>query len=82
MAALSGALERFADGEIALKHPALQIFEKKARPDTAPEATVPAAPDARAPDPNVPEPKAPDAPAPTPTYPKLSLKERGVAKAG
>ena len=71
VAALSGSLERFADGEIALKHPALQIFEKKARPDTAPEEKMPE-PNGPAPDPNV----------PAPTYPKLSLKERGAAKAG
>jgi hypothetical protein len=37
VAALSGSLERFADGEIALKHPALQVFEKKVRPETPAE---------------------------------------------
>ena len=31
VAALSGSLERFADGEIVLKHPAVQVFEKKVR---------------------------------------------------
>ncbi len=79
VAALSGLLERFADGEIALKHPALQIFERKARPETAAEAKTPEpdAPPAEAPDP-----KTSDAPAPAPAYPKLSLKERGAAKAG
>ena len=30
-AVLSGALDRFADGEIALKHPTLRVFEKKVR---------------------------------------------------
>ena len=42
VAALSGSLERFKDGEIALQHPALQVFEKKVRPETeaqAPEAS-------------------------------------------
>ena len=77
VAALSGSLERIKDGEIALKHPALQVFEKKARPEVAAEA--------KAPEPNVPAPKGPEveAPdAPAPVYPKLSLKERGAAKAG
>ncbi|MEI2804520.1 MAG: ProQ/FINO family protein [Albidovulum sp.] len=89
VAALSGALERFADGEIALKHPALQIFERKARPETAAEAKAPEpdtppaeAPDEKASDPKAPEPKTRDAPAPAPVYPKLSLKARGAAKAG
>lgn len=68
VAAPSGSLERFADGEIALKHPTLQIFEKKARPKVAAEAKPP-------------EPDAPNAPAPAPTYPQLSLKKRGAAKA-
>ena len=55
VAALSGSLDRFADGEIALKHPALQVFEKKVRPA--------AAPDAKASEPNGPAVKAPDAKA-------------------
>ena len=38
-AVLSGALDRFADGEIALKHPTLRVFEKKAR--AAAEAKTP-----------------------------------------
>ena len=46
VAALSGSLERFKDGEIALQHPALQVFEKKVRPET--EAQVPEASPARA----------------------------------
>ncbi|MDG4597448.1 MAG: ProQ/FinO family protein [Candidatus Contendobacter sp.] len=41
VAALSGSLERFADGEIALKNPALQVFEKKARPEVAAEGKAP-----------------------------------------
>lgn len=79
VAALSGSLERFADGEIALKHPALQVFEKKTRPEAAAEG--------KASEPNGPavealEPKAPEinAPHPVPLYPKLSLKGRGAAQ--
>ncbi len=40
--ALSGALERFANGEIVLKHPTVQFFEKQApaeAPATVPEAS-------------------------------------------
>ncbi|HRZ52183.1 MAG TPA: fertility inhibition FinO-like protein [Candidatus Contendobacter sp.] len=39
VAALSGSLERFTDGEIALQHPALPVFEKKARPETETQAS-------------------------------------------
>ena len=83
VAALSGSLARFADGEIALKHPALQIFERKARPETAVEAKTPDpdAPPAEALEPKTRDAPAP-APAPAPVYPKLSLKARGAAKAG
>jgi hypothetical protein len=96
VAALSGSLERFTDGEIALQHPALQVFEKKARPE------APA--DAQAPDPNEPAEKGSAGPAPlmtasaalnrnpletqtpvpppAPLYSKLSLKRRDAPKAG
>ncbi len=87
VATLSGSLARFAEGEIALKHPTVQVFEKRARPEAEAEA-----PDAQASDPKVPAPKGPEAkapdpkaseaPIPAPPYPKLSLKERGAAKAG
>jgi hypothetical protein len=33
--ALSGSLERFADDEIGLQHPTLQVLEKKTRPEVA-----------------------------------------------
>ena len=76
VAALSGALERFADGEIALKHPALQVFEKKVRPEVAaegkgPEPNGPAvkAPEPKAPESKAPESKAPDAKASPPKAP-------------
>ena len=77
VAALSGTLERFADGEIALKHPAVQVFEKKAKPAAAPEekgpepkapamtASEPKAPAPKAPALKAPEPKTPDPKAPT-----------------
>ena len=93
-AVLSGALDRFADGEIALKHPALQVFEKKARPEVAaegkgPEPNGPAveAPEPKAPEVNesavkAPDRKTPAAPPPAPPYPKLSLKGRGAAQGG
>ena len=67
VAALSGSLERIKDGEIALKHPALQIFERKARPETAAEA---------------PAPKAPDRSATSPTRSMPTPKEGGAAKVG
>ena len=70
-AVLSGALDRFAEGEIALKHPTLRVFEKKARP----------AAEAKTPDPQAPNPKAPE-PSPAPTFPKLSLKQRRASEAG
>jgi hypothetical protein len=62
VAALSGTLERFADGEIALKHPAVQVFEKKAKPAAAPEgkASEPNGPDVKAPEIKAPEPNAAD----------------------
>ena len=84
VAALSGSLERFADGEIALKHPALQVFEKKARPEAAaegkgPEPNGPAveAPDAKAadakpPDSNGPAVEAPEVKAPESKVPDVN----------
>jgi sRNA-binding protein len=40
VAALSGSLDQIKEGEITLKHPALQIFEKKSKPTA--EAATPA----------------------------------------
>ena len=76
VAALSGSLEHFAGEVISLKHPALQVFEKKPKP--APVAE----PIAEAPAPTVQRPEAsqPEAP-PTPPYPKLTLKGRNTPKA-
>lgn len=44
VAALSGALEQFAEGEIKLKHPALQIFEKKPKPQEPGVSSIEASP--------------------------------------
>ncbi|MBK8754657.1 MAG: ProQ/FinO family protein [Candidatus Competibacteraceae bacterium] len=85
VAALSGSLDRFADGEIALKHPALQVFEKKARPEVAAEAkapdpNAPAAPTAKPPS-AVETPKGVAAhPSSTPIRATISLKGRAAPK--
>ena len=77
VAALRGSLARFADGEIALKHPALQIFEKKVRPEVAaegkgPEPNGPAveAPGAKAADSKPPDSNGPAVEAPEPKAPE------------
>jgi hypothetical protein len=83
--ALSGSLERFTNGDIVLKHPTVQFFEKKIKPEAptdtpageskAPTASGPAAKTAEGPG------SAPkDAPTPSPTYPTLTLNRRGAAK--
>ena len=74
IAALSGSLARFADGEISLKHPTVQVFERKVRPEAPAEGKPPKSDAAPA--------SAPDASAPTPIYPKLSLKGHGTTEAG
>lgn len=74
VAALSGSLARFTDEEISLKHPTVQVFERKVRPEAPAEAKPPKSDAAPA--------SAPDASAPTPAYPKLSLKGRGTTEAG
>ena len=68
VAALSGSLERFADGEIALKHPAVQVFEKKARPEAAAEGK---GPEPNGPAVKAPEGKGPDSKAPAPKIPEV-----------
>ena len=57
IAALSGSLARFTDGEIALQHPSVQVFEKKARPEPAAEGKRP---DSNGPVVEAPEPKVPE----------------------
>jgi hypothetical protein len=77
VAALSGALERFADGEIALKHPAVQVFEKKAKPAAASEekASEPNGPDVKAPEGKGPELKAPDVKASAVKRPEMKASD-------
>ncbi len=74
IAALSGSLARFAAGEISLKHPTVQVFERKVRPEAPAEAKPPKS--------DAPPASAPDTSAPTPTYPKLSLKGRSATEGG
>jgi hypothetical protein len=57
IAALSGSLARFADGEIALQHPSVQVFERKVRPEPAAEGKRP---DSNGPAVEAPEPKVPE----------------------
>ena len=57
VAALSGSLARFADGEIALQHPSVQVFERKVRPEPAAEGKRP---EPNGPAVEAPEPKAPE----------------------
>ena len=57
IAALSGSLARFADGEIALQHPSVQVFERKVRPEPAAEGKRP---DSNGPVVEAPEPKVPE----------------------
>ena len=74
VAALSGSLDRFAEGEIALKHPTVQVFEKKARPEVAAQAEAPQS--------EASDPKALDGSAPSPTRSMPTPKEGGAAKKG
>jgi hypothetical protein len=82
VAALSGSLERFADGEIALKHPALQVFEKKARPEAAAEGKGPEpnGPAVEAPDAKASAPKAPDSNGPAVEAPELKASEPNASE--
>ena len=57
VAALSGSLERIKDGEIALQHPSVQVFERKVRPEPAAEGKRP---DSNGPVVEAPEPKVPE----------------------
>ncbi|MCP5134144.1 MAG: hypothetical protein H6976_11280 [Gammaproteobacteria bacterium] len=86
---LNGSLERFTNGEIVLKHPAVQFFEKKIKPeaeapaDTSaekPKAPAASGPIAKTAQESSPASKTPDAPAASPAYPAPSLNPRGAAK--
>lgn len=76
VAALSGSLDRIENGEIALKNPAVQIFEKKAKPITAPDAIA-----TEVPTPSVPAPATIFAPATTPTAPVTTAPIAPVSRA-
>ncbi len=87
VAALSGSLERFAEGEIALRHPTVQVFEKKARPEAEPARAVedasppkPATAPAPATTPKPPEAKAPVVPASNPNILRATLSLKGQRK--
>ena len=80
VAALSGSLDRFADGEIALKHPALQVFEKKARSEAEPAATSTPAPTPKLPEAKAAEAKAPAVPASNPNILRATLSLKGQRK--
>ena len=87
VAALSGSLERFAEGEIALKHPTVQVFDKKARPEAEPARAVedasppkPATAPAPATTPKPPEAKAPAVPASNPNILRATLSLKGQRK--
>ena len=85
VAALSGSLERFADGEIALKHPALQIFEKKARAEAEPARAGEGTPPAPATTPAPSEAKAAEAkatavPASNPSIVRAAVSLKGQRK--
>lgn len=84
-----GSLDRHTGEEIALKHPALQVFEKTAKPAAAPDAKAPEpkaaevqAAEVQASDPKAPAAKAPAAQTLASTFPKLSLKPRAASEAG
>ena len=79
-AVLSGALDRFAEGEIALKHPTLRVFEKKARPEAEPAATSTPAPTLKMPEAKAAEAKAPAVPAANPNILRATLSLKGQRK--
>ncbi len=73
VAALTGPMGEAIEGGFRLANPAVQVFEKKPKPDAA----APPAPEPKAPKPKAPEPKAPAPPgSPALGYAKLSLKRR------
>ncbi len=97
IAALSGSLARFADGEIALQHPSVQVFERKVRPEAESAQGETASTSIPVPA-SIPIPKAPETTEPAAkvspmppgalssplgsTFPKLRLKGRGPSEAG
>ena len=84
VAALSGSLARCAAGEIALRHPGVQVFGKPVRPEAEPAQGTVAPTPALAPAPKAPATTGSEAKASAAalSYPKLRLKERGPSEAG
>ncbi|MFZ1493352.1 MAG: ProQ/FinO family protein [Candidatus Competibacter denitrificans] len=76
VAALSGSLGQVENGEIALKNPAVQIFEKKARAAIAPDGVA-----TEVPTPSVPASATRPAPATTPTAPITTAPTAKVSRA-
>ena len=74
VAAITGKMGEAVEGGFRLVNPAVQIFEKKPKPDAA----APPAPEPKAAQPvPAPEPKAPEPPAsPTMGFAKMTLKRR------
>ena len=67
VAAITGPMGEAIEGGFRLVHPAVQVFEKKPKPDAATPA----------PEPQAPEPKAPEPPTPPAMgYAKMTLKRR------
>lgn len=71
VAALSGSLDQFKDGEIKLKHPALHIFEKKPKPSQELAASTTES------SPSLTAMSAPAKSTANAVRPTLSLKEKG-----
>jgi hypothetical protein len=73
VAALTGPMGEAIEGGFRLANPAVQVFEKKPKPDAAaPPALEPKAPKLKAPEPKAPAPPG----SPALGYAKLSLKRR------
>ena len=73
VAAITGKMGEAVEGGFRLVNPAVQVFEKKPKPDAA----APPAPEPKAPEPKAPELKAPEPPtSPAVGYAKMTLKRR------
>ena len=72
VAAITGKMGEAVAGGFRLVNPAVQVFEKKAKPDAA----APPAPEPKVTKPKAPEPAPAPAPSPLAGHPRLSLKGR------
>ena len=72
VAAITGQMGEAVAGGFRLVNPAVQVFEKKAKPDAA----APPAPEPKVTKPKAPEPAPAPAPSPLAGHPRLSLKGR------